>query len=173
MRRNLDSSIPYAVADASYLIKPSATDRTGCWVATKRQSRNRRTTALTCGLMAEVALGSVVLIWSDSPGSAAQAVLGRGGSIGITLIGMVALAAAMLILLVAERLSRSLLLATVVVFTLVSACVGVLAIATFATDPGVGFLLSFGWVLTFPVGLNVRRTNGSSANQKDLTRRIG
>lgn len=77
---------------------------------------------------------------------------------------MVALAIVMLILVVADRLSRSVLVATVVVFTLVSACVGVLAIATLTTDPGNGFLLGFGWVLTFPAGLNVRQVSRSSAN---------
>lgn len=124
---------------------------------TGRRYRNQRTTALTCGLMAEVAMGTALLVWSGSPSAAGRAVLGPGASIGIVVTTMVLLAVAMLIIVLAPRPGRKVSFTAVAIVSLAGAGVGVIAIATLLTDPGIGFLLGFGWALTIPVTLAITR----------------
>lgn len=130
----------------------------------ERKRRNPRTTALTCGLMAEIALGTALLIWSTSPSATARTVFGPGVSIAAVTTAMVALAAGMLVLVLAPRLGRKVLLATVSIVSLVAAWVGVIAVTTLLTEPGIGLLLGFGWVLTMPVTLAITRAGAASSH---------
>lgn len=124
-----------------------------------RKYRSQRTTALTFGLMAEVAMGGTLLVWSTSPSAAERAVFGPGGSNTAVASAMVLIAVGMLVIMLAARLGRTVLMATVAVVSLASACVGVIAITTLLTDPGLGFLLMWGWVLTIPVTLTITRAS--------------
>jgi hypothetical protein len=126
-----------------------------------RKSRNQRATALTYGVMAEVLLGTALLVWSGSLVAAGRAVFGPAGSVGVVVIAMVLLAVAMVVIFLAPRLDRRMVVAGVAAVSLAVACVGVMAIATVLTDPGIGFLLGFGWVLTMPVALAMTRAGAS------------
>jgi hypothetical protein len=116
--------------------------------------------------MAEVAMGTTLLVWSGSPATADHAVFGSGGSIGVVATAMVLLALAMLVIVLAPRLGRNVLLAAVTVVSLAVACVGVIAFATLLAEPGIGFLLGFGWVLTIPVALAIRRASTRPSRTK-------
>jgi hypothetical protein len=130
-----------------------------------RKSRARRTTALTCALMAEVALGTTLLVLSGSQDPATTAVFGRVGSVVAVVAAMALLAATMVLAMLAPRLPRGVLVSGLTVFSFVIAFVGVLAVASLMTALGVGFLLAFSWILTCPVALEVRR---ASAQYQEL-----
>lgn len=104
-------------------------------------------------------MGGTLLVWSTSPSAAESAAFGPDGSIAVVATAMVLLAIVMLIVVLAPRLGRKVLMATVAVVSLASACVGVIAITTLLTDPGLGFLLVWGWVLTIPVILAITRAS--------------
>lgn len=123
-------------------------------ISAERKRRNQRTTALTCGVNAEIFMGGSVRIWSTSP---ERAVFGPGGSIAVVATVMVLLAVAMLVIVLAPRLGRKVLLAAVVAVSLASACLGVIAYAMLLTEPGIGLLLLYGWGMTIPVALAVIR----------------
>ncbi len=125
--------------------------------STDRRARNQRTTALTCGLMAEVVMGTALLVWSSSFSAGSHAVFGPGGSIGVVVTAMVLLAVAMVVIMLGPRTSRKISLTAVAMVSLAGAGVGVIAVATLLTDPGIGFLLGFGWTLTIPVTLAITR----------------
>ncbi|MGH3696541.1 MAG: hypothetical protein ACRDRX_21545 [Pseudonocardiaceae bacterium] len=129
---------------------------------TDRRGRNQRTTALTCGLMAEVVMGTALLVWSSSSSAGNRAVFGPGGSIGIVVTAMVLLAVAMVVIGSMPRPGRKVSLTAVAMVSLAGAGVGVIAVATLFTDPGIGFLLGFGWALTIPVTLAITRGNVAS-----------
>jgi hypothetical protein len=112
--------------------------------------------------MGEILLGGTLFIWSTSRSAAEPAVFGPGGAFAVVAIAVVLLAVAMTVILLAARLSRTVLLTTVVVVSLVGACVGVIAITTLLTEPGIGILLGFGWVLTIPVILAITRGSVTS-----------
>jgi Ca2+/Na+ antiporter len=122
-----------------------------------RKFRNQRTTALTCGIMAEVLLGTTTLVWSGSPAAVAGAAFGRVGSIAVVGAGMIMLVAAMVVASVASHLSRGVLVTVVALFFLVFAGVAVTAVTILQSNPGVGFLLILGWLLAVPVALHIRR----------------
>lgn len=73
-----------------------------------RKYRKQRTTALTCGLMAEVAMGTSLLVGSTSPLAAESAVFGPGGSIAAVATAIVLVALAMLVIVLAPRLGSPL-----------------------------------------------------------------
>ncbi|MGH3754242.1 MAG: hypothetical protein ACRDRP_16415 [Pseudonocardiaceae bacterium] len=126
-------------------------------ISAERKHRKQRTSALTFGVNAEIAMGTAVLVWSISPWGAGRAVFGTGGSIAVVATAMVLLAAAMPVIRLAPRLGRKVLLAAVVAVPLASACLGVIACATLLTEPGMGFVLLYGWGLTIPVAVAVSR----------------
>lgn len=124
----------------------------------QRSVRARRTTALTCGAMSLVALGTGILVLAGGEEAAADAPFGRGGSITVIAIAMVVLTGAMLVVAMAGRASRALRQTAVALTFLALAGVGVIAIGLLAGEPGIGFLLAFGWVLAVPVPLQITRT---------------
>lgn len=126
----------------------------------ERKARNQRHTSLTCGVMAEVLFGTTLLVWSGSPATADRAVFGPTGSTIAVAAAMLSLAVAMVLAVLAPRLSRGVLVAGVSLFSLVIACVGVVAIAMLTIEPGTGFLLAIGCVLAIPVSLEIRRASG-------------
>ena len=140
-------------------------------ISADRKSRSQRTTALTCGVMAEVIMGTMVLIWSGSPMSADRAVFGRGGSIGAMVASMTLLVASLIVIASAPRLSHGVLLAALPMVWLAIGFLGVIAIATVFQQPDIGLPLAFGWILTFPVAVAVGRAGTRS--RQDRTRRLG
>jgi hypothetical protein len=121
--------------------------------------RAQRTTALTCGLMAEVAWGGALLVFSGTRDAAATEVFGRVGSIAIVAFAMILLAIVMVLAVLASRTSRRIRIFSVVIFAVTAAIVGVIAITSLMNVLGIGLLLAFGWILTVPVGLEVRRAS--------------
>jgi hypothetical protein len=109
--------------------------------------------------VSEVALGTTLLVLSGDSDTTTAAVFGHTGSVIAVVVAMALLAATMVLALLAPRLPRALLVSGVAVFSLAIAAVGAMAIALLMTEPGVGFLLAFGWILTIPVALEVRRTS--------------
>lgn len=126
---------------------------------TDPKQRNKLTTALICGLAAEVAMGSTLRVWLSFPSLADQPGFGRVGSIGVVVAAMILLALAMLVLVLARRAGTKVLLATVVVSSIACACVGFIAIAALFTDPGFTILLGFGAAMTIPITLAITRAN--------------
>jgi hypothetical protein len=119
--------------------------------------RDRRFTALVHGSMAEMALAGVLLVWLNHPDSVARAAFGAVGSTAALVSGMVMTAVAMAVLLLGNRLRRTVVITTVAITSLVLAGVGVLAIATLATDPGLTVLLALGWIFAILLTLAVTR----------------
>ena len=126
---------------------------------TDRKARGQRTAALTCGLMAEVLLGTAILIWSGSTTVGGRAAFGPGGSLAVVAIAMVLVAVFMGVVAFGHMLNRPTLLVGVVVVSLTTAGLGVVALAAMVDDAGIGILLIFGWILTMPVTLGVTRAH--------------
>jgi hypothetical protein len=133
--------------------------------AVDRKFRNQRTTALTCGAMSEIGLGTAILVWAGSPSDAGGA-FGRTGSIAVVGAAMVVVALAMVAGALATRLGRGTLVAVVSVFFVVLAGVAVTALTVVQSVPGVGFLLIFAWLLAVPVALHIRRASVSPTGQR-------
>lgn len=102
-------------------------------------------------------MSTALLVWSSSTSAGERAVFGPGASLGIVVTTMALLAAAMMVIVLAPRPGRKVRFTAVAMVSLASAGVGVIAIATLLTDPGIGFLLGFGWALTIPVTLAITR----------------
>lgn len=102
-------------------------------------------------------MGTMLFVWSTSPATEENAPLGRDESFGVVLAAMVAVAVAMIVLMLAGRLARPVLMVTVVVESLFAGAVGALAMATLITEPGLALLLGFGCAMTFPVALQIAR----------------
>ncbi len=102
-------------------------------------------------------MGTALLVWSSSSAAVSRAVFGSGGSIGVVVTAMVLLAGAMVVIVLGPRIGRKVSLTAVAMVSLAGGGVGVIAVATLLTDPGIGFLLGFGWALTIPVTLAITR----------------
>lgn len=126
---------------------------------------DRRFTALVYGCMAEVALGGVLLVWLNHPDSAARAAFGAVGSAAALIWGMAMTAAAMAVLVLGNRLRRTIVITLVAITSLALAGVGVLAIVTVATDPGLTVLLALGWVLATLLTVAITRASAQPTNQ--------
>jgi hypothetical protein len=140
-------------------------------IAADRKFRSQRTTALTCGVMAEVITGTVLLVWSGSPLSAERAVFGRGGSVGAVAASMTLLAVSVIVIASAPRLGRGVLLIALAMVWLAIGSLGVIVVATLFQQPDIGFPLCFGWVLMFPVATAIGRAEARS--RQDRTGRFG
>jgi hypothetical protein len=134
--------------------------------AVDRRLRGQRTTALTCGVMSELLLATVVLVWSGSAAAASGAPFGRTGSIAVVVAAMVVLVVAIVVAAVAARLGRGVLVTVVSVFFLVFAAIVVVAVTVLGSEPGVGFLLLFSWASAVPVALHIRRAGVPSSGQR-------
>jgi hypothetical protein len=119
--------------------------------------RDQRFTALVHGGMAEVALAGVLLVWLNHPDSAARAAFGADGSKAVLVSGMAMTAVAMAVLVLGNRLRRTIVITTVAITSLALAGVGVLAIATLSTDPGLTVLLALGWIFATLLTLAITR----------------
>jgi hypothetical protein len=124
-----------------------------------RKPRAQRTTALTCGLAAEVVLGTSWLAVSSSQDATMTAVFGKATSVVAVVVTMVLLAVTMVLATLAPKLPRAVLVFGVAIFSLAIAVVGVIAMGMLTTNPGIGFFLAIGWVLTIPIALEVRRAS--------------
>lgn len=131
-----------------------------------QKRRNLRTTALACGLLAEIAMGTALVIWSTSRPPAVRTVFGPGISTIAVATAMVSLAAAILVVVLGPRLGRKVSLITAPVVSLTAGLVGVIAITMLFTEPGVGFLLGFGWVLTMPVTAAITRASAPPSSTR-------
>jgi hypothetical protein len=109
--------------------------------------------------MAEGVWGGALFVFSGSRDAAVTEVFGRVGSIAAVTFAMILLGGVLVLDALASRLSRGVRLLSVVIFAFAASVMGVLAIASLTTYPGIGLLLAFGWVLTVPVGLEIRRAS--------------
>jgi hypothetical protein len=123
-----------------------------------RKYRTQRTTALTCGAMAETVLGAMLVVWSTGAETAETAPLGLAMSFGVVVAAMAAVAVAMIALLLAARLSQPVLMTAVAVEVLLAGGVGTVALAMLVTDPGLALMLGLGCAMTFPVAWQITRT---------------
>lgn len=117
-------------------------------------------------------MSTALLVWSSSSSAAGRAVFGPSASMGIVVTAMVLLAVAMLMIVLAPRPGRQVLFMAVATVSLASAGVGVVAIATLLTDPGIGFLLGFGWALTIPVTVAITRSSSGGPRTKARVGRL-
>lgn len=124
----------------------------------RRNARNSYATTLTCGLMTEAAWGASVLVLAGSRDAAVAEAFGRSATIATVACGMSFLGIALILVTRTRRRSRRSQLFSVIIFFTGMAAMGSLAIASLMTYPGLGLLLTFGWILTFPVGLAVQRS---------------
>ena len=108
--------------------------------------------------MSLVAMATAVLVLSGGQAAAERAPFGRAGSSAVLIAGMIVLAFAMVVLVLARRLDRTVRLVAVAVTFLALAAVGAVAIGLLVGEPGAGFLLAFAWVLAVPVPLQITRT---------------
>jgi hypothetical protein len=121
------------------------------------ERRDRRFTALVQAGMAEVALAGVLLVWLNHPESAARAAFGAVGSEAVLVSGMVMTAVATAVLVLGNRVRRTVVITTVASTSLALAGVGVLAIASLSTDPGLTVLLTLGWIFAILLTLAITR----------------
>jgi hypothetical protein len=63
------------------------------------------------------------------------------------------------LVLLTPRLPRAVLVSGVAIFSFAIATLGALAIALVMAEPGVGFLVVFGWILTIPIALELWRAS--------------
>jgi hypothetical protein len=56
----------------------------------------------------------------------------------------------------------------VAIFSFASAAVGAMAIALVMTEPGVGFLVVVGWILTIPITLEIWRASARELAEPPL-----
>jgi hypothetical protein len=82
-----------------------------------RKSRAQRSTALTCALMAEVALGGTLLVLSGSQDPATTTVFGRVGSVVVVAAAMALLTVTMVLAVLAPRLPRGVLVSGLAIFS--------------------------------------------------------
>ncbi len=130
-------------------------------MAVDRGTRSRRTTALTCGVMAEILLGTTLVVWLGSSAAAGTAAFGRPGSVAVVGGAMIVLIVAMVVATIPARLARATLVTVVSLLFLVFAAVVVLAISALGSEPGPAFLLVVGWVLAVPVATHITRAAGT------------
>ena len=142
-------------------------------MAVDRDSRSRRITALTCGVMVEILLGTSLVVWLGSSTAAGTAAFGRPGSVAVVGSAMVVLAVAMVVATIPARLARVALVTIVSLFFLVFAGVAVLAITALGSEPGPAFLLVLGWVLAVPIATHITRAAGARPRSHDSPHRNG
>jgi xanthine/uracil/vitamin C permease (AzgA family) len=138
-------------------------------VAVDRDSRNRHTTALTCGVMVEILLGTSLVVWLGSSTATGTAAFGRPGSVAVVGSAMVVLAVAMVVATIPARLARVALVTIVSLFFLVFAGVAGRA----RTEPGPAVLLVLGWVLAVPIATHITRAAGARPRSHDSPHRNG
>ncbi|MDT7728755.1 MAG: hypothetical protein QOI21_5331 [Actinomycetota bacterium] len=109
--------------------------------------------------MAEVALGTTQLVLSGSSDPTITSAFGQTGSVITVMVAMALLAVTMVLALLAPRLPRAVLVSGVAIFSFAIAAVGAIAIALVMTEPGVGFLVVVGWILTIPIALEIWRAS--------------
>jgi hypothetical protein len=109
--------------------------------------------------MAEVELGTTLLVFSGRQDPATTAAFGRVGSVVAVAVAMALLAVTMVLAVLARRMPRIVLVSGLAIFAFALAFVGLFAIESLMTALSVGFLLALGWVLTLPVALEVRRAS--------------
>jgi hypothetical protein len=136
-------------------------------VAVDRGSRGGLTTALTCGAMAEILLGTSLVVWLGSATAAGTAAFGRPGSVAVVGGAMAVLAVAMVVATIPARLARGALVTVVSLLFLVFAGVAVLAFAALGNEPGPAFLLLLGWVLAVPIATYITRAAGNRPRSND------
>lgn len=131
-----------------------------------RKARGQRTTALTCGFMAEILLGTTILVWSGSTTAGGRFAFGPEGSLIVVAITMVLLAVAMGAVAFGARLGPRTLFIGVVAVSLATAGIGALALTAMIDDPGIGIPLIFGWILIVPVAFGITRVRAARGQQR-------
>lgn len=117
---------------------------------TGRKTRGRRTTALTRGLMAEILLGTTIMVWSGSTTAGGRAAFGPEGSLIVVAITMVLLGVALGAVTFGARLGRQMRFLGVVAASLATVSLGAIAVTAMIDDPGIGIPLIFGSILIAP-----------------------
>jgi hypothetical protein len=113
--------------------------------------------SLTYGLMAEVVMGVMLLVWSTAMPGDETAPLGHPLSFGVVTGAMAALAVGMVFLLLETKLPKPLLMASAAVEALLVGGVAAIGFALVITEPGLGLLLLSGCALAYPAIMRATR----------------